>query len=143
MSPRDYIEARSIPIPFVGCWLWLKSFGSHGYGNAKLPGSVATVAHRVSYEAFEGPIPSGRLVQHSCDNHWCVNPDHLSIGTDKSNAIDKQIKGRAARKLTPDDVVDIRALVHSGHSYNSVARAFGIHSSLVARIDRREIWNHV
>jgi hypothetical protein len=30
-----------------------------------------------------------RLVLHACDNKNCVNPDHLYIGTNKQNAIDR------------------------------------------------------
>lgn len=95
---REYIEARCIPVPFVGCWMWLRSFGSHGYGNACKPGVGVTVAHRVSFEAFNGPIPDGMLVQHSCDNRWCVNPNHLSLGTDATNALDKQLKGSRGKE---------------------------------------------
>lgn len=34
---RQYVEARCIPEPNSGCWLWLLSTGSHGYGNAVAP----------------------------------------------------------------------------------------------------------
>lgn len=118
MSLREYIETRCVPVPFAGCWLWLLSIGSHGYGQASIPGARVTVAHRVSYEAFNGPIPPGMLVQHSCDNKWCVNPDHLSLGTDQTNSDDKHYKGRANldrrvfsprkdRKLTREQVLAI------------------------------------
>lgn len=139
---REYIEARSIPVPFVGCWMWLRSFGSHGYGSAHRPRGDNTVAHRVSFEAFKGPIPDGMLVQHSCDNKWCVNPDHLSLGTDATNALDKQIKGRAAKKLSLGDVVRIVAKLRTGAAIRAVAREFGIHQRLVQRIARKEIWRH-
>lgn len=72
MSLAAYVEARSIPEPNSGCWLWLLSVGSHGYGQ-----SGRTTAHRVSHEAFRGPIPEGYEVDHLCRNKLCVNPDHL------------------------------------------------------------------
>lgn len=111
MSLRSYIEERSIPVPFAGCWLWLLSCGSHGYGQAYLSKSCrVTTAHRVAYEAFRGSIPPGMLVQHKCDQRWCVNPDHLELGTDKTNCDDKVRKGRDGREKKIGCVAVNRAL---------------------------------
>ena len=33
-------------------------------------------------------------VHHSCDNPACVNPDHLSIGTNQKNALDMVARNR-------------------------------------------------
>ena len=140
MTRREYIEARSIPIPFAGCWLWLRSVGSHGYGQGTGGGQRVTVAHRLSYEAFKGPIPTGMLVQHSCDNKWCVNPDHLSIGTDATNAIDKQKKGRAAKKLTAEQA---RGALAGVGTHQSIADNIGISKSMVQRIRAGLAWTHV
>lgn len=134
---KAYVEARSIPVPFVGCWLWLLSFGSHGYGNAKLPNEPGTVAHRVSYRAFKGPIPEGMLIEHACDNKWCVNPDHLSLGTNQSNSNDKHRKGRhgldqracGGKKLSASAVEEIR----SGGTIRALAKRFGV--------SEKAVWN--
>jgi len=143
MTPmQSYIVDRSAPITEVGCWLWLQSLGSHGYGNAYW-GGQATVAHRLSYSAFVGPIPAGLLVQHSCDNRWCVSPDHLALGTDATNATDKTQKGRAAFKLTPDAVREIRRRVAAGEYQHVVAKDFGVHQANVWRVVHRLIWGHV
>jgi DNA-binding transcriptional regulator YiaG len=140
MSLREYIEDRSMPIPFVGCWLWLQSLGSHGYGQASMPGARVTTAHRVSYIAFVGSIPDGMLVQHSCDNKWCVNPEHLSLGTDKTNSDDKHKKGRAnlesrvfanvVRKLTQEQIAEIR---RSKEPQRKLANRYGV--------SQRSVWN--
>lgn len=139
MDQRAYIEERSIPEPNTGCWVWMRSIASHGYGNACV-GNGVEVAHRVSYRAFNGPITPGALVQHSCDNHWCVAPHHLSLGTDKSNAEDKQRKGRASKKLTARDV---RAIRDRTGPATTIAEEFGVHDSMINRIRRRLAWKHV
>ena len=139
---RQYIEDRSIPIPFSGCWLWLKSAGSHGYGNACC-GNGVEVAHRLSFKAFVGPIPDGMLIQHSCDNKLCVAPHHLSLGTDATNAIDKERKGRAAKKLTHRDVIEMRERLSGGNAIRAVARSYRVSQRLVQLIDRNKIWKSV
>ena len=146
MSLREYIEARCVPIPFAGCWLWLLSCGSHGYGQACMPGNRVTTAHRVSYIAYKGEIPDGMLVQHSCDNKWCVNPDHLSLGTDQTNSDDKHRKGRAnldarkfppysTRKLTPEQAATVRAATEPARV---TARRFGVDLAVIQRIKSGE-----
>lgn len=139
---RKYIEDRSMPIPFCGCWMWLMSSGSHGYGNA-YSNKKANVAHRVSYEAFNGKITNGMLIQHTCDNRWCVNPDHLLQGTDASNANDKTKKGRAAKALTPDDIRSIREMFSAGTKIRAIARSKSVSQATIQQVLRRKTWKHI
>lgn len=44
-------------------------------------------AHRVSYEAFIGPIPAGLDLDHLCRNRACINPYHLEPVTHRENVI--------------------------------------------------------
>lgn len=141
MTLQDYILQRSAPTE-SGCREWLLSVGSHGYGNAFWQGRSIN-AHRLSYKAFHGPIPAGMLVQHSCDNRRCVLPDHLSLGTDATNAEDKAKKGRASRKLTADAVAAMRARRAAGDAIRAIARDFDVNQRLVQKIVRRAIWRHV
>lgn len=127
---REYILERSQPIPHVGCWLWLKSIGTHGYGQAFFRGKVTT-AQRVSYVGFNGEIPEGHLVQHSCDNKWCVNPWHLSIGNDATNAEDKRQKGRARKKLSLEDRKQILRKHEMGVRNCDLAREYSVDPSSI------------
>ena len=50
---------------------------------------------RVVWEAHNAePIPQGMVVMHSCDNPRCVNPHHLSVGTQRDNMRDCAAKRR-------------------------------------------------
>lgn len=73
---------RKTPNPYEiddnGCWVWLRSRTSAGYGTAWDPASKRLVtAHRLYYEQARGPIPDGEHIDHLCRNRLCVNPDHL------------------------------------------------------------------
>src|SRR5882672_9110122 len=66
------------------CWFWEGGKTTAGYGTLSNSGSKTgfpILAHRLSYEIHNGIIPEGKLVMHSCDKPSCVNPLHLSIGT--------------------------------------------------------------
>lgn len=76
--PRDaaYIEARSIPEPNSGCWLWQNATCAAGYGKVLFRGKVSS-ASRVSFIVHKGEVESGHEVDHLCFVPSCVNPDHL------------------------------------------------------------------
>ena len=85
----------------TGCWIWTGAKDRDGYGRFWIGGKTKR-AHRVSYEAFKGPIPGDLELLHSCDNPSCVNPEHLSAGTSKDNSQDMMRKGRHVWTLHPE-----------------------------------------
>ena len=102
-----------------GCWRWTARTNRHGYGLFVIGHSKAHLAHRVSYEHWKGPFPKEKKVLHSCDNPACVNPEHLSVGTQGDNVRDMVQKGRnmsipkpgesnPQSKLTAAQVAEIR-----------------------------------
>jgi hypothetical protein len=68
-----------------GCWLWLGSLTSAGYGDLRRKG-VHLYAHKVAYEEVNPPVPAGMHLDHlvTCPKH-CVRPDHLRVTTPKQN----------------------------------------------------------
>jgi hypothetical protein len=128
------------------CWIWTAGI-SRGYGIVSREGR-SIKAHRLSYEIHHGPIPPGMLVMHSCDNPSCVNPEHLSVGTETDNVRDMINKGRnkdrrgekhPLKKLSLKQVEEIRQLRGlMGHKL--IAEKFGISKSHVSGIQRGEYW---
>lgn len=71
------------------CWVWTGHVSRKtGYGQGSPRGERAgSLAHRLSYEAFVGPIPQGMTLDHACRNRPCVNPEHLEPVTSKENVL--------------------------------------------------------
>lgn len=65
------------------CWQWIAGKTGAGYGAF---GSHAELAHRISYMALVGPIPSGTELDHLCRNRGCVRPAHLEAVPHRVNA---------------------------------------------------------
>jgi hypothetical protein len=86
----ERFEAKYIPVPFSGCWLWTGGLMPHGYGKFQIPtdkGQRGLCAHRYAYETFRGPIPQGLTLDHSCRVRSCVNPWHLEPMTRGKNVL--------------------------------------------------------
>src|SRR5688572_4014429 len=99
-STAARFDAKHMPEPNTGCWLWLAATNENGYGllcTGSKASKRSTLAHRVSFELHKGPIPPGLHVLHKCDQPACVNPEHLFAGTDLDNMDDMAAKGRARR----------------------------------------------
>lgn len=69
-----------------GCWLWLASTDTKGYGLFGAEGKLSK-AHRYAYELLVGPIPEGLVLDHLCRVRHCVNPDHLEPVTTYENIL--------------------------------------------------------
>jgi hypothetical protein len=70
----------------TGCWEWHGRRQLSGYGQVWVNEQRrADPAHRVSYEAFVGPIPEGLQIDHLCRNRRCIRPDHLEPVTAAEN----------------------------------------------------------
>lgn len=120
------------------CWRWIAASVPRGYGRFYLHGKPR-YAHRVSLFLFRGQWVRGDLlVLHSCDNPACVNPDHLSVGTQTENMRDASRKGRTVRvqdwrgtrnpkaKLTDSQKAELLEAARNGIANRTLAEKYGI-----------------
>ena len=130
------IERHSIPEPNSGCWLWTAAVsGSGPYGRTTKDGKTYP-AHRLSYQIYRGPVRSDQVVCHKCDNPYCVNPEHLFIGTQKDNVHDAIRKGRfpfRRRVLTPAQEATAKVLFYSGLTRTDIGRRLGVSTQTITR----------
>ena len=80
----ERFDAKWVPEPMSGCFLWLAYLNPAGYGKFKGAGREQ-VAHRFAYIRAKGPIPAGLEIDHLCNNRGCVNSDHLEAVTHTEN----------------------------------------------------------
>lgn len=132
------------------CWLWQGAVNCKGYGMFK--GRIGSyTAHRFSYELANGPInktdnPMDNCVIHSCDVPSCVNPNHLSLGTNQDNVNDRVKKNRnpnmkggknSNSKLSAMEVIAIRS---DNRLHRVIADDYNISESHVSNLKRNGVY---
>lgn len=133
------------------CWEWTSARNSAGRGVVTIDGK-ALMAYRVAWTLSVGPIPEGLFVCHRCDHPWCVRPSHLFVGTQLDNQRDMCAKKRShipigelnhEAKLTPEQVIEIRARYADGARRSFLARRYGVTYANVEAIVKRRSWKHL
>lgn len=150
---QDRFWAKVHPEPNTGCWLWSGAVGLSGHGQFYLPQPVKhlTAAHRISWMMHYGDLSATQLVCHRCDNPYCVNPEHLFLGSHQDNSRDCRAKGRlkmptvqgqnnAQSLLTDNDVLAIR---FSRKSCAELSDEYGVARSTIHAIVTRATWTHL
>lgn len=142
-----------MPEPNTGCWIWIGGSGHYGYGAFYFrPPRKMEFAHRVSYTLYRGEIPEGKHILHTCDNPFCVNPDHLFIGTPLDNMRDKMKKGRHVAwksdecnlsKLTTSKVLEIKKLIKDGLNNRQIGNMFDVIPETIWHIRHGKTWKKV
>lgn len=98
---KQRFEKYFIPEPNSGCWIWVGAMLGKERGGFRMgpdKNFVKIAASRASWLIYKGEIEDGLLVCHKCDVPFCVNPDHLFLGTHKDNTIDMVNKNRHFKK---------------------------------------------
>lgn len=129
----------------TGCWNWLGSISSGGYGKFAINKSWIE-AHRFSYQYYVGPLIEGLVCCHSCNNRKCCNPKHLRQDTYKSNSIDMVISGNQwHQKLSVEEVIQIKKELK--HYYrgqiNDLANFYKVNPTTITLIKTGKRWSHV
>jgi hypothetical protein len=147
----QYVEHRSVKIPFSGCIIWMGSTTCGGYGtsNAAKRLTGTTIVHKALFQHLNGVVPVGLYVCHHCDTPACVNPEHLFLGTPTENAQDRKRKNRSAKRtgayngrsrLTPEKVAEIRNLLSQGVMQKELVARYDVSQSTISHIKRRYTW---
>jgi hypothetical protein len=136
---------KIMPEPNSGCWLWIGACNGDGYATIHCKGKTFA-GHRVIFQRLIGSIPKGMQVLHKCDVPFCLNPDHLWLGSHTDNMRDKKKKDRVHRphgelnghcKLTKLEALEIKSAVIGCWK---LSKRYGMSVSTIQNIRNGRIW---
>ena len=154
LTLEERFKAKLAPQdPVTGCIEWTGSRIKHSQDYGQISRDAKMVyTHRLAWELKYGPIPEGLGVLHRCDNPPCCNDEHLFLGTDADNALDREAKGRGNQpkgvdhpraKLNEADVAEIRRRLAAGEVQHVIAADLGISRTHVSNIKTGMRWSHL
>lgn len=107
--------------------------------------------YRIIYEKKFGSIPMNMVIRHKCDNPYCCNIEHLTIGTQKDNVADMWSRNRQ-RDFTKDLCIgeknglnkltkaQVKEIYLSPLSYKELAKRYNVSSTNIYYIKHKLIW---
>lgn len=130
------------------CWPW-RGYFVRDRGQIAVSGGLQ-YTHRVVWTLANGPVPSGLVIRHICDNPPCCNPMHLLSGTQAENVADMFRRHRGNRafgervataKLTHAIVNEIRRS-YTGRRGEQVALAnrYGVSRTAINKAIHGGTW---
>lgn len=134
------------------CWPWIAGKDRDGYGvfRGVYDGVMYGRATRYSWALHNRKqVPANMLVCHSCDNPSCVNPNHLFLGTDLDNMLDKIAKDR---HNIPKGELNVRAVLTEKQAiailadprpYLQIAADYGVSDGTINDIKNKYSWKHL
>ncbi len=136
------------------CWLWCGATTGGGYGQLRLGAADRglILAHRLSWELYNGLIPKGLLVLHTCDEPSCVRPSHLFLGDYQDNNKDMHNKGNQRHlrggqlpqtKLSARLVKLLRKEYLEGTSSEELSKEYGVTPGNVNNILYEKNWSYL
>lgn len=146
VSFKRILERYSIPEPNTGCYLWTAAATDEGYGRltCRAEGKRTVLAHRAAFMVAYGRIAEDKCVCHKCDVPYCVNPEHLFLGSHADNQADKIAKGRQAQglgngrcKVSPERAA---AILVDARQNATVAREHGVDPKVIRDIKSGKHW---
>lgn len=135
-----------------GCMMWLGGrMTGLGYGAFYVRGERIG-AHRLAWEIENRrPLPDELWALHKCDHPWCVNPQHIFLGTVQDNVDDMWAKGRARpargeeKSLLKNKEVRqvFQLLADNKLTQQEIANKFGVSRGAIKDINVGKNWRHL
>lgn len=135
-----------------GCWKCLSHCtDKDGYVRIRYNGKHDRL-FRVLYQQKYGKIPKGLVLRHLCNNAWCVNVEHLKVGTQKENYQDmidcgRSPKGKRNLKISGEknnnhklSEKQVKEIYLSKLSLKTLSKIYGVSTSNISYIKNKKQW---
>ena len=136
----EYVELED------GCFRCTSHFKNRtGYHVFQRNGKKQEI-HRYLYTEKVGrKLKYEEIVCHTCHNKWCINTDHMYLGSKSSNAFDAVRSGSWNNKLTSDNVKHIRRVWNNeGVTAKTLANELGVSPHTIYHVTKTNgHWGHV
>lgn len=145
----DRFESKVVKASFGDHDEWSGTLNRDGYGTIKNEYGRNEGAHRVAFRLYNGPIPAGMFVLHTCDERCCVNPKHLFLGTNQANMDDMIAKGRKvivrgeSHGMTPLTDAQVREIRADPRSSRALAPLYSVSRVTISNVKSRRTWAHL
>ncbi len=146
MTAKQIIDReteRAEPGP-DGCLLTTAYRNASGHGLVAFEGRQRLLHRFVLERRLGRTLSEGEQANHKCHQPACINPVHLYVGTQPENLAHYRLAGLPiARKLSIDQVREIRREIAQGASRRDLADRFGITENAVGLIENDVTWRGV
>jgi len=97
-------------------------------------GANGSPVHQLIMLTFKGPPPTGMEVRHLNGDPTDNRIDNLTYGTRTENILDVYRQGKAWRKLTVQQVLEIKEALKRGEPGTAIAKKYGVSQTTISRI---------
>ena len=104
-------------------------------------GTPGRPVHQLVAFTFLGPRPEGLDILHINGNPLDNRVGNLMYGTRRENILDVYFQGKAYKKLTIYDVVEIRKMLKAGMTGADIALKMGVSQHCISKIKRRKTFS--
>lgn len=137
-------DGKEVNRPMKGRILRPGRFCKNGHVSVVLGhGQTGSPVHQLVALTFLGPCPEGKEVLHANgipNDNRIVN---LRYGTRRENILDVFYQGRSWRKLSLEDVEEIKFALYSGFRGSDLAKQFGVSQQTISSIKHGRIFEWV
>ena len=141
-AKTEVVECKDATVPGC-CHEWRGKLNPSGYGYFTIHGKQALV-HIVALECHvQRHRNPQKLTLHRCGNKLCCNPEHLTFGDARQNALDAIRHGHKGAKIDQAVAQQVLDMLAAGKPKKAVVQELNLTEGIVRHIATGRTWQHI